>query len=272
MNLDRIFEIDLNDIEIGEFNVRHSNETKDLDELAASIKKHGLLQPIVLHGINGNPPYKLIAGQRRFLAHENILNKKKIQAVFAGKLDKVQSTICSLVENLQRVELNHADTAKAITMLYKEFHKNDRKVQRETGLSLQKVRDYIFIEEQASSEMKLKLKQKKVTPVDLKRALRAAQGNIKKAEALLDLMEEYQLTKYQKKRIIEYGEQDKKASAKKIIEDAIRPRVEQSIMVSLSDNVRKGLEKATKEFSKEAEDIVSDVLQKWLSDQGFINE
>lgn len=106
----------------------------------------------------------------------------------------------------------------------------------------------------------------------MKRALRAAQGNIKKAEELLDLMEEYQLTKYQKKRIVECGEYNKTATAKRIIEDAIQPRVEQSIMVCLPEVVRKGLEDATKKLSKEAEDIVSEVLQKWLSDQGFINE
>ena len=268
MCLDQIYEIKLSDIvEIDKFNVRHSNAMKDLDELAASIKKLSLLQPIVLLGFYDKPPYKLIAGQRRFLAHQKILNKKTIRAVFAGKLDKVQSIICSLVENLQRVELNHADTAKAITMLYTKFNKDERKVQKETGLSLQRVRDYIFIEEQASSKMKEKLKHKKVTPVDVKRALRAAQGDITKADKLLDLMEEYPLTKYQKKRIVEYGERDKKATAKQIMEDASLPRVEQSIMVTLPEEVRKGLEKATKKLSKEAKDIVSKVLQKWLSDQ-----
>jgi ParB family chromosome partitioning protein len=272
MILDKIYEIKLSDIEIDESNVRHGNVMKDLDELAASIKKHGLLQPIVLHGTKDKHPYKLIVGQRRFLAHQKISNKKTIWAVFTDELNKEQATLLSLVENLQRVDLNHSDTAEAITMLYKKFHKDEQKVQRETGLSLQKVRDYIFIEEQASSKMKKKLKQRKVTPVDVKRALRAAQGNIKKAEALLDLMEEYPLTKYQKKRIVEYGEKDKNATAKQIMEDASLPRVEQSIMVTLPEEVRKGLEKATKKLSKEAEDIVSDVLQKWLSDQGFINE
>lgn len=272
MSLDIIYEIKLSDIEIGKFNVRHSNVMKDLDELAASIKKHGLLQPIVLLGIKDSPPYKLIVGQRRFLAYEIKLKEKTIRAVFAGKLNKEQATLRSLAENLQRVELNHADTADAITMLYKKFDKDERKVQRETGLSLRKIRDYIKIKEQASEKMKEKLARKTITLIDVKRALRAAQGNIKKAEELLDLMEEYPLTKYQKKRIVEYGERDKSASAKKIIEDATRRRVEQSIMVSLPEEVRNGLEKATKKLSIEAEDIVSDVLQKWLSDQGFINE
>ncbi|MGR3317689.1 MAG: ParB N-terminal domain-containing protein [Candidatus Anammoxibacter sp.] len=99
MSLDQIYEIKLGDVEISNLNVRHSNAIKDLDELAASIKKHGLLQPVVLLGFYDNLPYKLIAGQRRFLAHKTVLKMKTIRAVFAGNLGKVQSTICSLVEN-----------------------------------------------------------------------------------------------------------------------------------------------------------------------------
>ena len=271
MGDDKIHKIKLGDIEISKQNVRLTHQTKNLDELAASIKKHGLLQPVVLLGDYGEPPYKLIAGQRRFLAHEQ-LNKKTIKSVFAGDLSKQQATLHSLVENVQRLDLNHADTAKAITDLYKAFNKNDRKVQKETGLSLRKVRDYINIDAQASPKMKRKLRDKKVSPADVKRALRAAQGNLKKAERLLDLMEQYPLTKYQKKRVIEYGEKHTKASAKKIVEEAMRPRVEQKIMISLPEEIRKGLEIATKDFSMDAEEIVAEILEKWLYDQGFIDD
>ena len=269
MGDDKIYEIKIEDIELSDKNVRHNNPLKDLDELAASIKKHGLLQPVVMLGRYGQPPYDLIAGQRRFLAHKQILNKKTIKAVFVGNLTKNQAVLRSLVENVQRVELDHADTAKAITNLYISFRKNERKVQIETGLSIRKVRDYIHIEEQASRKMKHKLRKGTVTPADVKRALRAAQGTIKKAEELLDLMEQYPLTKYQKKRVIEYGKKHKRASAKKIIKEARRPRVEQKIMISLPEEVRKGLEQATKDFSMEPEEIVAEVLEKWLSDQGY---
>ncbi|MGR3317690.1 MAG: hypothetical protein ACUZ8O_04350 [Candidatus Anammoxibacter sp.] len=59
--------------------------------------------------------------------------------------------------------MNHTDTAEAITMLYKEFDKDERRVQRETGISLQKGRNYIFIEEQVSNEVDTI----KITPVEL---------------------------------------------------------------------------------------------------------
>ena len=271
MSDEKIYPIELCDIEISEFNVRHGNPTTDLNELAASIRKLGLLHPVVLIGEHGTPPYSLIAGQRRFLAHQR-LRRKDIRAVFAGKLDEKKAILLSLVENLQSVDLNHADTARAITRLYEEFGSDDRRVHRETGLSLRRVRDYIAIELQASKKMKCLLREKKVTPADVKRALRAAQGKIRKAEKLLDLMCEFPLTKHQKKRVVEYGEQDSEASPQAIIEKARLPRVEQSIMVSLPENVRQGLEKATTHLEQEAEEIVAEILQEWLCEQGFIDE
>jgi ParB/RepB/Spo0J family partition protein len=264
-----IHEIDLTDINISDENVRQSNETQGVDELAASIKSLGLLQPVVLLGTFGNPPYELIAGQRRYLAHEK-LRKRTIRAIFIGQKDKIQATLLSLVENLQTVELNHADISRAVTYLYQKFGRDDTKVQKATGLSIRKIRDYIDIEEQASPKMKKMLHQGKVKTADVKRALRAAQGEIKKAERLLEFMEEFPLTKHQKRRIIEFGESDADASAKKIFEEAMKPRVERSIIVSLPDIVREGLEKATKNMAKEPEEIVSDALREWLTTQGFI--
>ncbi len=268
---DRIYKIQLSDIKISDQNVRLTRQTQELDELAASIKKHGLLQPVVLLGSYGEPPYELIAGQRRYLAH-NKLKEKTILAVFAGDLSEQEALLRSLIENVQRVDLNHADTAKAITELYEEYDHDERKVQRETGLSLRKVREYINIEAQASPKMKKKLKNKKVSPADVKRALQAAQGNIKKAEALLELMEEYKLTKYQKQRVNEYGKKYPKASAEKIFEEAIKPRVEKNLMISLPEEIRKGLESATKEYAKEVEEIVPEIIETWLYEQGFLDE
>ncbi len=268
MSIDAIHEVAIEDITVSKQNVRIENANKDLSELAASIKKHDLLQPVVLKGTHDNPPYELVAGQRRLLAHQR-LGRKRIRSVFAGPLTNEQIMLRSLVENLQRVDLNHADTARAITVLYKKYGKNERKVQQETGLSIQRVRDYISIEAQASEKMKKKLARKKVSIADVKRAIRAAMGDMRKAEELLDLMEQYPLNKHQKKRVVEYGTNNQRAAAKKIVTEAMRPRVEASIIVSLPEKIRTALEKAVKNLSKEAEEIVTDVLQQWLDSQGF---
>ena len=269
MSFTEIVEIPLSEISISELNVRETHQRQDVDELAASIKEHGLLQPVVLRGINGKPPYELIAGQRRFLAHEK-LKLKRIPAVFAGTIDDTKALVLSLIENLQTVDLSHADTAKAITTLYDHYGKDERRVQKATGLAIRTIRDYLKIESLASPKMKRMLNAGEVSKADVKRAIQAAPGEIKKAEQLLELMKDYTLTKHQKKRIVEYGEEHSQASAECIVGEALKPRVEETMMVRLPEEMRRGLENATKQLDQEAEDIVTDVLRKWLSEQGFI--
>jgi ParB family chromosome partitioning protein len=267
--LGEIHEIRLADIHISRDNVRHADPTKDLDELAASIKRHGLLQPVVLKGMYGDPPYELITGQRRFLAHEQILKLPTIRAVFAGDLSKDEALVRSLVENLQRLELDYQDTAKAVTYLYKKLGKDMHAVQKETGLSVRKIRDFVLINERATPKMKSLMKQKKVSPADVKRAIRAAQDNLTKAEEILELIVKNKPTVHQKRRLVMYGEQKKGASAKQILDQAMQPHVEQNIIISLSEDLREALANATKSLSLEPEELAAKVLGDWLRAQGF---
>lgn len=268
--LEQIYEISLKDIRISSNNVRLTDPTKDLDELAASIKLHGLLQPVVLLGEYGKPPYELISGQRRFLAHQQILQAETIRAVFAGNLSKTEAVVRSLVENLQRVELDYDDTAKAVTYLYEKLGKDERKVQKETGLSLRKIRDLILIKARATPRMQELLTQKKVSLADIKRAIRAAQDNLHKAEELLELIIKHKPTAHQKRRIVTYGERNKALSAERILSDAMKPHIEQNIIISLSEDLLQGLEKATESLSIEPEELAVKVLTDWLRVQGFV--
>jgi ParB family chromosome partitioning protein len=272
MDLDTIYEIPLSQIVISDDNVRLHDPDRDIEELAASIAKHGLLQPVVLLGRLGKPPYELISGQRRFLAHKKYLKVKTIRAVFAGPLNKTQAVVRSLVENLQRTDLEYVDAARAITGLYRKFGKDERQVQRETGLPIRRIRDYILIEAQATPRMKKLMKEKKVSTTDVKRCLRAAQNNLRKAEQLLDLIIEYQPTAHQKRRIVQYGQKGKSVPAKQIFEDAMKPHVEESIVISLSEPIRAALVDATKAMSMEPEELASHVLGSWLRSQGFVND
>ena len=268
-SLEKIHSIPLKDIIISTDNVRKTDATKDLDELAASIKKHGLLQPIVLIGHYGVTPYKLISGQRRFLAHQK-LGKSDIRAVFVGTLSENEAVVKSLIENMQRLDLDYLDTARAITDLYEHYSKDERQVQKETGLSLRKVREFILIEARATPKMKQLMQGGKVSHTDVKRAIRAAQDNLKKAEALVDLIIKHNPTTHQKKRLAMYGDKDKHASAKEILENAMKPHVEQSILISLPNDVQLGLTKATKSMAMDAEELAAKVLADWLRGQGFL--
>lgn len=266
---EKIYNIPLEDITISTNNVRKSDATKDLDELVASIKKHGLIQPVVLMGQYDNSPYQLISGQRRFLAHEK-LEKNYIHAVFAGDLSETDAVVRSLIENMQRLDLDYVDTAKAVTYLYEKYGKNEKKVQQETGLSLKKVRDLILIESRASSKIKALLKGNKISPIDVKRAIRAAQGNLNKAETLIDLIIERKPTAHQKRRLAMYGETHRGATANKILNEAMQTHVERSILVSLPDDVRQGLINATQSLQMEAEELAAKALADWLRNKGFL--
>lgn len=224
----------------------------------------------MLRGDYDHPPYSLIVGQRRFLAHKK-LGKETIRATFAGKLSDIEASIRSLAENMHRVELNHADAAEAITNLYRQFGRDEHKVATETGMSLRRIRQYIDIEERASDNMKQKLRAKKVEPADVQRALRASGSDMQKADRLLNKMQKYKLTKYQKERVVEYGEAHPRASEEKIWEEAQRPRVERTILVKLTDRMRAGLEQAAKELAMEPDEVAAHALEDWLSKKGFIS-
>ena len=262
-----IYEIDLNDIKISEHNVRLTGKKTGIDELAESIKKYGLLQPVVLRGSHGNPPYELIVGQRRFLAHR-ALRKNTIRAVFSGDLKDVEAKILSLSENMQRVELNHADKAEAITVLYLRYKRDDRRVAQELGLSLRTVRDYIKIEEQATPKAKELLRQRKVKKADVKRVIDAVQGDANKADRLLDKIP--QLSKYEKSRVVNYGKSHPEASADKIIEEAKKPRLETTVILSLPKGFDNALNKATRKLSMDRESIAVRTLSEWLKNNGYL--
>ena len=181
----KFYSISLRDIKISDLNVRLTDKEARIEELAESIKKHGLLQPVVLKGSYNEPPYELIVGQRRYIAHLK-LGYQFIHAVFCEEEDDISLKMLSLAENMHRVDLNHADKAEAITELYLRYGKNAKKVAKELGVSEITVRDYIKIEEQATDKAKDLLRHRKVTKADVKRVIDAAQGDANKADRLLD--------------------------------------------------------------------------------------
>jgi ParB family transcriptional regulator, chromosome partitioning protein len=271
MKDNQVYEVPLGDIDISDFNVRHHGARTDLEELKASIQKHGLLQPVVLLGELGKPRYKLIAGQRRFLAHVE-LGLPHIRGVFERDLSETEIIVRSLVENVQRLDLDYADAASAITKLYATYNNDDRRVAEETGLSLRRVRDYISLEAMATPKMKEMLKANTVTPADAKRALRAAASDAAKAESLLELIAEYRPTTNQKKRIVEFGERNAVATAQEIVEKAFAPHVEETIVLALPPELHNAIKAAMQEMNLEAEDFALRAIREWLHEKGFIDQ
>lgn len=265
--ISEIHSISVSDIRVSPDNVRISRQTTALDELAASIEIHGLLQPVVLEGDFGSPPYNLISGQRRFLAHEK-LNRGEIKAVFTGPLTKTQIIIRSLVENLQRVDLSFEDTSEAVTALYRDLGSAEA-VQKQTGLSIRTIRDHLLIEERASPRIKDKIITGEITVMDVKRALRAAQDDVNKAEELVDLIIAHSPPPNVKRRLVAYGSTDTALSANQIYDEASKPHVEQKIMLTLAQDIQNSLLTASEKLEMEPTDLASRALEEWLIENGF---
>jgi len=105
----QVVEVPLSQIRPNPFQPRKHFDDKALGELAASIKTHGLIQPIVLvEDVDG---YILVAGERRWRASK-LAKLKTIRAVIAS-LDEAQMRQHALIENIQREQLNVVELAQA---------------------------------------------------------------------------------------------------------------------------------------------------------------
>ena len=99
MNLDKeVFELSMDDILPNRFQPREVFDEQALNELALSIREHGVIQPIIVRKIGDK--YEIIAGERRFRASQ-IAGKKTIPALVRN-IDDKESAKIALLENLQR--------------------------------------------------------------------------------------------------------------------------------------------------------------------------
>jgi ParB family chromosome partitioning protein len=96
---------------------RQAFEQGQLDELAASIAEHGVLQPILVTEVAGG--YRLIAGERRLRAAE-IAGLERIPALVRSA-DETSQLSWALIENMQRSDLNALEEAAAFRRLVDEF-------------------------------------------------------------------------------------------------------------------------------------------------------
>ena len=110
--------VSVNKITPSPYQPRREFDERKLEELASSIKSHGLLQPVVIR-IRPDGAYELIAGERRLRASA-LAGLNEIPAIVENVSDKDASTF-ALVENLQREDLNPLEEASGYHRLQEEF-------------------------------------------------------------------------------------------------------------------------------------------------------
>lgn len=124
--------VDMNLIKANPNQPRKHFDEDALNELAASIRLHGVIQPIVIND-NEDGTYIIIAGERRFRAARKA-GLEKIPAVIKKYSDKQIKEI-AIIENLQREDLNPIEAARAIKQLMEEYNLTQEAVAERIGKS-----------------------------------------------------------------------------------------------------------------------------------------
>lgn len=128
---DQIAEIDLSELRANPYQPRKNFDEEALNELASSIKEHGVFQPIIVKkSIKG---YEIIAGERRFRASK-LAGMQTIPAIVKDFSDEEMMQI-ALLENLQRENLTSIEEAKAYKSIIESMNITQDELAKKVGKS-----------------------------------------------------------------------------------------------------------------------------------------
>jgi ParB family chromosome partitioning protein len=133
-------EIPVEDLDRSPYQTRTRFDETQLAELAASIAATGVVQPIVVRPLPGGR-FQLIAGERRWLASRQA-GKTTIPAIVRHASDE-QAMEMTIVENLQRTDLNPMEQARAFDRLSREFQLTQEQMAKRTGKDRASVANFL---------------------------------------------------------------------------------------------------------------------------------
>lgn len=122
----------LSQVEPNKEQPRKSFDEEKLSALADSIKKHGVIQPIIVKDMN-NGYYRIVAGERRWRA-SRMAGLKELPAIIRS-YDELTTMQVALIENLQREDLNPIEEAMCYKSLLEDFSLTQEQVSEQVGKS-----------------------------------------------------------------------------------------------------------------------------------------
>ncbi len=130
-NTGDILYVDINDIKPNTNQPRKTFDEEKLEDLAASIKEHGLIQPIVLRSVGAG--YEIVAGERRWRAARKV-GVKKIPCI-VRELSDEENMLLSIIENMQREDLNPIEEAEGLNQMIDTYGLTQDQVSKSVGKS-----------------------------------------------------------------------------------------------------------------------------------------
>ena len=157
-----INKIAISDLLSNQFQPRKLFDEDSLQDLSNSIKERGIIQPIIVRkSKNENSKYEIIAGERRWLAAQKAgLHEVP---VFITNVDDLKSLEFSIVENVQRHDLNAIEEARGYHRLIEEFSYDQEKVAQFIGKSRSHIANFLRLLSLPESVLRL-IEIKKLSP------------------------------------------------------------------------------------------------------------
>ena len=174
------------EVEPNKAQARKSFDEESLDELASSIKQYGVIQPIVV--AKKSNYYEIIAGERRWRASKRA-GLDEIPAIIRED-DEQKNKEISLIENIQREDLNPIEKARGIKVLMDEYDLTQQKVADILGKSRSAIANTVRILNLDSRVIDLALEGK------------ISEGHCKSLMSITDPEQQYEMAKY----IVENGD------------------------------------------------------------------
>ena len=254
----------LEELDISEFNVRRREITADIDELAESIDTFGLYQPIIV--TRKGERFAVLIGQRRYLAAKQLRWDQIPALILTHTPERVQATVLSLSENVQRRDLSPRDKADACVYL-REHLGTDRAVAEAIGVTPQTVRNWLGYAGVPEPIKEL------VHPGGLSvgQATRIA-NTIEDEETAIEIARRVSKTavRRDRDRILESAKELPGRSAGTIVRRAEQKRREKHITFILPESSAVAMERAENELAIEASDIAMSATTGWLQDNGYL--
>lgn len=266
-------EIPLGDLHIGKGQVRTQGVGKDIDSLAVSIEKQGLLQPIVVCESEQAGKWEILTGQRRFLAHEHLKREKIMAAVLDEKVDEVDAKTISITENLMRRALSGAELIDGITFLYNKYG-SAKAVHEVTGIPYDDVRHYVKYPRLAP-ELKTLVDEGKI---DVKVAVKAQDaidvGEEKPAtEDVIKLaLDMGGMSDAQRRKLVRERQENPEISVDNAIEQARTGSKITQIVVTLTGDAHAALQRFSKDEGVSQDEAAAGFIEEGLVGRGLLEK
>jgi len=252
-------DIPLDQLDMGDKNVRTRNISTDIDGLAHSMLTFGLQQPIIVQQKDGR--YEIIIGQRRYLAAKRLEWKTIPARVRKTPLDEFQGKVISFSENIQRRDLSARDKADACSYLLQRLG-TPRDVAEHLGITEVTVRKWLKFAEVPEGLKKL-VDNGVISSGEANRLFQWA-PTVDKAIDIASRMATIRAPRRARERVFESLEEAPHSSVDAIFRRADEKRRQKEIRFILPEKWAFEIEKAAKRLNTTPEEIARDATIEWL--------